>query len=56
MVQLDCVLVIIRMKFWTRATVNLLTPACYANQNVSCHLLVLDDVYSKDKDAILGHS
>ena len=35
-------------------TVNVLTLAHYVNQNISCHLIVLDDAHSKDKDAILA--
>ena len=42
------------MKFKARATLNLLTLAHYVNQNASCNLFVLDDAYSKDKDAILA--
>ena len=42
----------IQSALWTRATVNLLTLACSVNQNVSCHLFVLDGAYRQDKDAI----
>lgn len=40
----------------TKGTVNLLTLAHYhhVNQNVSCHLFVLDYGYSKAKDVILA--
>ena len=43
----------IQSTLWIKATVNLLALAYYVNQNVSCHLFVLDDAHSKDKDAIL---
>ena len=38
---------------WTRATINLFTLARFVNQEVTCHLFVLDN-YKKDKDAIFA--
>ena len=37
---------------WRRAAISLFTFERYVNQEVSCHLFVLDN-YKKDKDAIL---
>ena len=44
----------IQSTLWTRAAVNLLTLACYVDQNVSWNLPVLDAAYSKNKDANLA--
>ena len=41
----------IQSALWTRATINLFTLARFVNQEVTCHLFVLDN-YKKDKDAI----
>ena len=38
---------------WTRATINLFTLARFVNQEVICHLFVLNN-YKKDKDAIFA--
>ena len=43
----------IQSALWTRATINLFTLARFVNQEVTCHLFVLDN-YKKDKDAIFA--
>ena len=43
----------IQSALWTRATTNLFTLARFVNQEVTCHLFVLDN-YKKDKDAIFA--
>ena len=43
----------IQSALWTRATINLFTLASFVNQEVTCHLFVLDN-YKKDKDAIFA--
>ena len=43
----------IQNALWTRASINLFTLAHFVNQEVECHLFVLDN-YKKDKDAIFA--
>ena len=43
----------IQSALWSRDSINLFTLARFVNQNVDCHLFVLDN-YKKDKDAIFA--
>ena len=43
----------IQRALWNRALINLFTLAHFVNQNVECHLYVLDN-YKEGKDAIFA--
>lgn len=46
----------IQSALWTKATVRLLTIARYVNQNVSCHLFVLDKLPHQLVDEIFAET